>query len=61
MPNTLKVFSPVDGAVVPLEQVPDPVFSEHMLGDGIAVDPANDTVFAPFDGKSSILTKPPTP
>ena len=51
MPNTLKVFSPVDGAVVPLEQVPDPVFSEHMLGDGIAVDPANDTVFAPFDGK----------
>lgn len=51
MPNTLTVFSPVDGAVVPLEQVPDPVFSEHMLGDGIAVDPANDTVFAPFDGK----------
>lgn len=51
MPKTLHVVSPVDGVVVPLEQVPDPVFSEHMLGDGIAVDPSNDTVCAPFDGK----------
>ena len=29
----LTVFAPIDGAVVPLEQVPDPVFSERMLGD----------------------------
>ena len=57
MPNTFTVYSPVAGAVVPLEQVPDPVFSEHMLGDGIAVDPANDTVFAPFDGKIVSFTK----
>ena len=51
MPDTLTVFSPVQGAVVPLEQVPDPVFSEHMLGDGLAIDPAGDTIYAPFDGK----------
>lgn len=50
MPNTT-VFSPVTGAVVPLEQVPDPVFSEHMLGDGLAIDPATDVICAPFDGK----------
>ena len=50
MPNTT-VFSPITGAVVPLEQVPDPVFSEHMLGDGLAIDPAGDVVYAPFDGK----------
>lgn len=47
----LTVFAPLDGAVVPLEQVPDPVFSERMLGDGIALDPAGDTIFAPMDGK----------
>ena len=47
----LTVFAPLDGAVVPLEQVPDPVFSERMLGDGIALDPAGDTIFAPIDGK----------
>ena len=51
MPHTLTVFSPVQGAVVPLEQVPDPVFSEHMLGDGLAIDPGTDTIYAPFDGE----------
>ena len=57
MPKTFTVYSPVEGAVVPLEQVPDPVFSEHMLGDGLAVDPGNDTVYAPFDGKVISVTK----
>ena len=47
----LTVFAPIDGAVVPLEQVPDPVFSERMLGDGVALDPAGDTIYAPIDGK----------
>ena len=51
MPRILTLLSPVPGAAVPLEQVPDPVFSEHMLGDGLAVDPAGDTVFAPLDGE----------
>lgn len=51
MSNHFTVFSPVAGVAVPLEQVPDPVFSEHMLGDGIAVDPTEQTVYAPFDGK----------
>ncbi len=45
------VFAPVKGALVPLEQVPDPVFSQRMLGDGIAIDPADGTICAPFDGK----------
>lgn len=51
MPHTLTVYAPVGGAAFPLEQVPDPVFSEHMLGDGIAIDPAEDIIIAPFDGK----------
>ncbi len=50
MSNKLTVFSPVPGPIVSLEQVPDPVFSERMLGDGLAIDPINDTVYAPFDG-----------
>ena len=51
MPQTFTVFSPIEGTAIPLEQVPDPVFSEHMLGDGLAIDPASDTVKAPFDGE----------
>ncbi len=50
MPD-LQVFSPADGQLVPLEQVPDPAFSERMLGDGIAVAPTAGFTAAPFDGK----------
>ena len=50
MPDTLQVASPVSGKIIPLEQVQDPVFSEKMLGDGAAVDPEGNTVYAPFDG-----------
>lgn len=50
MPN-FQVFSPANGQLVSLEQVPDPVFSEKMLGDGIAVSPKEGFVVAPFDGK----------
>ena len=40
----------LSGKIIPLEQVQDPVFSEKMLGDGVAVDPEDNTVYAPFDG-----------
>lgn len=57
MPNTLSVLSPVGGVVVPLEQVPDPVFNQRMLGDGLAIDPAENILLAPFDGKVTVLNK----
>lgn len=50
MPD-LQVFSPADGQLLPLEQVPDPAFSEKMLGDGIAINPSAGFVAAPFDGQ----------
>lgn len=50
MPD-FQVLSPADGNLVPLEQVPDPAFSERMLGDGIAVAPTAGFTAAPFDGK----------
>lgn len=49
--NVFTVFAPVKGAIVPLDQVPDLVFNQRMLGDGAAIDPADGTVAAPFDGK----------
>ena len=30
------------GTVVPLEQVPDPVFAGRMMGDGLAIEPPAD-------------------
>lgn len=45
-----KVFAPVKGEVIPLEQVNDSAFSKKMMGEGIAIIPADNTIRAPFDG-----------
>ncbi|WP_394825338.1 phosphoenolpyruvate--protein phosphotransferase [Pendulispora albinea] len=46
----LPLFAPLSGPVVPLDAVPDPVFSTRMMGDGIAIEPISDSVVAPCDG-----------
>ncbi|WP_339029782.1 MULTISPECIES: PTS glucose transporter subunit IIA [unclassified Spiroplasma] len=47
----LEVFAPVDGEIIDLSKVEDEVFSEKMLGDGIAFIPDNGEFVAPIDGK----------
>ncbi len=51
------ILAPVSGPVIPLEKVPDPAFAEKMLGDGLAIDPQNDTVVAPFNGTVTHIHK----
>ena len=46
----LALAAPLSGSVVPLEDVPDPVISEKIAGDGIAIDPESNTVCSPCDG-----------
>lgn len=48
--DTKKIAAPTSGKVVPLEKVADTVFSEKMMGDGIAILPDNNTFVAPFNG-----------
>jgi len=51
--NTTPVLAPVAGRAVPLEDVPDPVFSQGMVGYGAAIDPPRGVVdaVAPVSGK----------
>lgn len=42
--------SPMSGQIIPMEQVPDPAFSQKMMGDGFAVIPSEGTVKAPVSG-----------
>lgn len=44
------------GRVILLEEVKDPVFSQKVLGDGIAILPENGDVFAPVSGKIIQIT-----
>ncbi|WP_448851123.1 PTS sugar transporter subunit IIA [Corynebacterium sp. 335C] len=45
------VGAPLSGRVVPLSEVPDPVFAAGRVGEGVAIDPDGDVVTAPADGK----------
>ncbi|GAA0732070.1 phosphoenolpyruvate--protein phosphotransferase [Sphingomonas trueperi] len=43
------------GWLLPLEEVPDPVFAQRMLGDGVAIDPTEGCLYAPCDGEVTVL------
>lgn len=45
------IMSPLNGKVVPITEVPDPTFSEKMLGDGVAIIPKDGKLLAPADGE----------
>jgi len=49
----LKAF--LSGKVIPLEEVPDDVFSKRIIGDGLAIEPTDHTVVAPAAGTVSVV------
>jgi multiphosphoryl transfer protein len=49
-PSDLKIVAPLAGILVPLDQVPDPVFAQKMVGDGISLDPVSNELLAPVAG-----------
>lgn len=44
------IYMPVDGKIIELKEVSDPVFSQNMMGDGFAILPANDSIYSPING-----------
>ncbi|KQY95910.1 PTS galactitol transporter subunit IIC [Caulobacter sp. Root1455] len=47
----LVLSSPLKGWIAPLDEAPDAVFAERMLGDGLAIDPLGSTLHAPCDAR----------
>jgi len=47
----IALVAPLSGRLVPIEQVPDPVFAQKMVGDGVSIDPTSQTLCAPCDGE----------
>jgi phosphocarrier protein FPr len=47
----IRVVSPLSGQVWPLERVPDPVFAQKMVGDGLSIDPVDNVMLAACDGE----------
>lgn len=48
--NIIELKSPVVGKATELSEVPDPVFSSGMLGNGVAIEPDTGVLFSPADG-----------
>jgi len=51
----VRLVAPITGVLVPIEQVPDPVFAQKMIGEGISIDPLSDRLLAPCDGVVATL------
>ncbi|MCM3760359.1 PTS glucose transporter subunit IIA [Alkalihalobacillus oceani] len=50
-PKEEMIHAPLTGKLVSIEDVPDPTFSQKMMGDGFAIDPADGSVLAPVSGE----------
>ena len=47
----IRILSPLTGTAVPLEEVPDPVFSQKIIGDGVAILPQDGNLVSPIDAE----------
>ena len=47
----LILTAPLSGLLLPIERVPDPVFAQKMVGDGISIDPLDQCLRAPCNGR----------
>ena len=57
MSKLLNICSPLNGKAVSLDSVPDPVFSDRVLGDGCAVIPSDGKIYSPVNGEISSIAE----
>src|SRR3954471_7017565 len=53
--SKLQLLAPLSGQVWPLERIPDPVFAQKMVGDGLSIDPVDAVLVAPCAGEIMTL------
>src|SRR5215203_4367763 len=53
--SQVTILAPLSGEVWPLERIPDPVFAQKMVGDGLSIDPTDSVLLAPCNGEVVML------
>ena len=53
--EVVALTSPITGRIIPIEQMPDAVFSQKIMGDGVGIEPTENMVLAPCDGTISVV------
>ena len=49
------IYAPVKGEVLPISESADEVFASKAMGDGVAINPTEDMMYAPADGTISLV------
>ncbi|MCX8575293.1 glucose PTS transporter subunit IIA [Gilliamella sp. CG13] len=49
--DEIQITSPMTGKALPLSEVPDPAFAQKLMGEGIAIEPTDNRVYAPDDAQ----------
>lgn len=49
--NDITLYSPAEGELISITEVPDEVFSTKLMGDGYAVKPIEGTIYSPIEGE----------
>lgn len=47
----ITIYSPINGKVILLTEVPDEAFAQRMVGDGCAIEPDKGSICSPIDGE----------
>ena len=55
VPFRVELVAICDGRTLPLSEVPDEVFSQGVMGEGMAFEPTGDTIYAPADADVSVV------
>lgn len=57
MTGKVELSAYLSGKVIPIDEVPDQVFSEKVLGDGLAIKPTDLVLLAPADGEITVVNE----
>ncbi|WP_114603359.1 PTS glucose transporter subunit IIA [Staphylococcus sp. EZ-P03] len=47
----IEIYAPISGEYVNIEDIPDPVFAQKMMGEGFGINPSEGVVVSPINGK----------
>ena len=49
--KNIEIYAPLTGEYVKIEDIPDPVFAQKMMGEGFGINPTEGEVVSPIEGK----------
>ena len=55
--TVLKLPAVVDGEIIPIEEIEDPIFADKIIGEGFGIRPTGKTIYSPVNGKNKLLLR----